>query len=48
MAKIWGGWFFLAFSFVQMLLWALKKHKAYKKEFKNYPRNRKAMVPFII
>merc|ERR1719329_566529 len=48
MAKIWGGWLFLVVSFVQMLLWALKKHKQYKKEFPDYPRRRKAMIPFLI
>jgi hypothetical protein len=31
----------------QMYVWAVKKHKAYKKEFKDYPRNRTAMFPFI-
>jgi len=43
-----GGYFFLALSFFQMLDWALKKHNRYKKDFKDYPRGRKAMVPFII
>ena len=32
----------------QMLQWALGKHRNYKKEFKDYPRNRKAMIPFIM
>ncbi|KAJ3971260.1 3-oxo-5-alpha-steroid 4-dehydrogenase-domain-containing protein, partial [Lentinula raphanica] len=33
---------------LQMIVWALKKHAAYKKEFgKAYPK-RKAMIPFII
>ncbi|KAL5254970.1 hypothetical protein ACHWQZ_G014429 [Mnemiopsis leidyi] len=32
----------------QMLQWALGKHRNYKKEFKDYPKNRKAMIPFII
>jgi hypothetical protein len=32
----------------QMFIWASKKHRAYKKEFGDkYPRNRKAMIPFI-
>jgi len=31
-----------------MLDWALKKHKRYKEDFKDYPRSRKAMVPFVI
>lgn len=48
MAKIWGGYAFLSFSFIQMLLWAIKKHKRYQQEFPDYPKRRKAMVPFII
>jgi very-long-chain enoyl-CoA reductase len=43
-----GGYFFLGLSFFQMLDWALKKHNRYKKDFKDYPKGRKAMVPFII
>ncbi|XP_054010668.1 very-long-chain enoyl-CoA reductase [Hylaeus anthracinus] len=32
----------------QMTLWALGKHKAYKKEFSQYPKCRKAVFPFIL
>ncbi|XP_076659798.1 very-long-chain enoyl-CoA reductase-like [Halictus rubicundus] len=32
----------------QMTLWALGKHKAYKKEFSNYPKSRKAIFPFLL
>ncbi|KAG6877204.1 hypothetical protein C0993_009396 [Termitomyces sp. T159_Od127] len=40
---------FLAVSTTQMALWAIKKHKNYKKEFgKEYPRGRYAMIPFIL
>ncbi|KAF8492874.1 3-oxo-5-alpha-steroid 4-dehydrogenase-domain-containing protein [Gautieria morchelliformis] len=40
---------FLALSTGQMFLWALKKHRAYKREFgKEYPRERKALFPFFI
>lgn len=44
--------FFIAFLFNivatgQMYIWAVKKHKSYKKDFKEYPRNRSAMFPFI-
>ena len=45
---------FLAFVFTglavgQMALWAIKKHKNYKKDFgKEYPRGRKAMFPFVL
>ena len=39
---------FLAVSTYQMAVWAVKKHRNYKKEFgKEYPRGRKAMFPFI-
>ncbi|KAK9718927.1 Ubiquitin family [Popillia japonica] len=31
----------------QMTVWAINKHKAYKKEFKDYPR-RKAIIPFVL
>jgi len=32
----------------QMTLWALGKHRNYKKEFSNYPKGRKAILPFVI
>lgn len=35
-------------GFYQMTVWAIGKHKNYKKEFSNYPRGRKSIVPFII
>jgi len=39
---------FAVVGLAQMTLWALGKHKNYKQEFKDYPRGRKAIVPFII
>ncbi|KAJ2934669.1 hypothetical protein H1R20_g2397, partial [Candolleomyces eurysporus] len=43
-----SAYIFLGVSAVQMTLWALKKHKNYKKEFgKEYPR-RKAIFPFVL
>ncbi|KAJ6602511.1 3-oxo-5-alpha-steroid 4-dehydrogenase-domain-containing protein [Mycena vulgaris] len=40
---------FLAVSGVQMVLWAQKKHAAYKREFREkYPRSRKAIIPGIL
>ncbi|KAF5379692.1 hypothetical protein D9615_005738 [Tricholomella constricta] len=40
---------FAVVSTGQMVLWAVKKHKNYKKEFgKEYPRGRYAMIPFIL
>jgi len=32
----------------QMTDWALKKHRNYRKEFKDYPRSRKSIIPFLI
>lgn len=32
----------------QMAMWALGKQKAYKKEFPNYPKSRKAIFPFVL
>jgi len=39
--------FFTVAGAYQMIVWALGKHKNYKKEFKDYPR-RKAIFPFIL
>uniref|UniRef100_H2ZM98 Trans-2,3-enoyl-CoA reductase-like n=1 Tax=Ciona savignyi TaxID=51511 RepID=H2ZM98_CIOSA len=39
---------FATVGFIQMSVWALGKHCAYKREFSNYPRNRKAIVPFVL
>ncbi|PWN49686.1 hypothetical protein IE53DRAFT_380351 [Violaceomyces palustris] len=39
---------FAAVSTAQMTVWAIKKHKNYKKEFgKDYPRGRKVMFPWV-
>jgi len=32
----------------QMSVWALGKHRNYKKEFEKYPRGRKAIIPFLL
>ncbi|XP_054278523.1 probable very-long-chain enoyl-CoA reductase art-1 [Macrosteles quadrilineatus] len=42
-----AGLFTLA-GMYQMTVWALGKHRNYKKEFSSYPRQRKAILPFII
>lgn len=42
-----AGLFTLA-GFYQMAVWALGKHRNYKKEFEKYPKNRKAILPFIL
>ncbi|XP_031639693.1 probable very-long-chain enoyl-CoA reductase art-1 [Contarinia nasturtii] len=41
--------FLFAFAgFYQMAIWALGKHRNYKNEFKNYPKQRKAIIPFVL
>ncbi|KAI9230982.1 MAG: 3-oxo-5-alpha-steroid 4-dehydrogenase-domain-containing protein [Piptocephalis tieghemiana] len=47
MVRTWPAWFFTGVAFGQMYLWAMKKHQAYRKEFSDYPRNRKPMIPLI-
>lgn len=32
----------------QMTLWAIGKHRNYKKEFSDYPKSRKAIFPFVL
>lgn len=49
LARTWASYIFTGLSVYQMLDWALKKHKNYKKEFGDkYPKGRKSMFPFII
>ncbi|ORX59836.1 hypothetical protein DM01DRAFT_1318034 [Hesseltinella vesiculosa] len=43
----WSAFLFNVVATGQMYVWAIKKHKNYKKEFPNYPKNRRAMFPFI-
>jgi very-long-chain enoyl-CoA reductase len=46
-SQVIGAYIFFLVSTVQMALWALKKHKQYRQDFKDYPRSRKAMFPFL-
>lgn len=39
--------FFLVVSTGQMYVWAIKKHKQYRREFVDYPKSRRAIFPFI-
>lgn len=39
---------FTVCGFIQMAIWALKKHKNYRQEFKDYPKGRKAIVPLFL
>ena len=42
------SWIFFLASSGQMLLWAQKKHQRLRKDFKDYPKGRKAMIPYLI
>lgn len=35
-------------GFYQMAIWALGKHRNYKKEFSDYPKCRKSIIPFLL
>jgi len=39
---------FAVAGLVQMAIWAKGKHRLYVKEFKDYPKNRKAIIPFLL
>ncbi|GAA5873005.1 hypothetical protein JCM3774_004895 [Rhodotorula dairenensis] len=44
----WAAALFTAVAVGQMYVWAVKKHRRYRKEFGDkYPRGRKAMFPFL-
>jgi len=40
--------FFTLAGAFQMYAWALGKHRRYKKEFPQYPKHRKALIPFLV
>ena len=47
-SQVLGAYFFLAVSVIQMMEWAMSKHRRYRKDFGDkYPKGRKAMIPFI-
>ena len=39
---------FTLFGFYQMAVLAIVKHRNYRKEFKDYPKERKAILPFLL
>lgn len=43
-----ASWAFTAVGAVQMWFWSVKRHRRYKKEFKDYPRGRKILIPFVL
>ena len=48
MTGLWAAWLFTAVASVQMFLWAVKKHRQYHREFSEYPRDRKILIPFLL
>ena len=48
MTRCYSAWIFWVAGTSQMFLWGKKKHSNYRKEFKNYPKQRKIMFPFLI
>lgn len=48
MTNNWSSYFFLVVGSGTMMVWAKQKHAKYRKTFGDkYPKNRKAMIPFI-
>mmetsp|Transcript_39628 Transcript_39628/g.64244 ORF Transcript_39628/g.64244 Transcript_39628/m.64244 type:complete len:326 (+) Transcript_39628:140-1117(+) len=43
-----GGVMFMIVGALQMAIWAKQKHKSYRRDFKDYPRIRKAVFPLIL
>ena len=39
---------FAGAGFAQMAVWALAKHRNYRREFPDYPRGRSAIIPFLL
>lgn len=48
MTKCLPAGLFAAAGFYQMAVWAIGKHRNYKKEFPDYPKGRKAIIPFVL
>lgn len=48
LTRCFTSWLFTVVAFVQMTDWALKKHRNYRNEFPDYPRSRKAIIPFLL
>ncbi|KAA8909372.1 hypothetical protein TRICI_004538 [Trichomonascus ciferrii] len=44
----WSATLFVTVATAQMYIWALKKHRRYKKEFPDYPKNRRVYVPYLL
>ncbi|KAF7796032.1 hypothetical protein EIP86_007202 [Pleurotus ostreatoroseus] len=49
MTGSYGSWVFTIAGAGTMINWALNKHQKYKKDFgKEYPKHRKAIIPFVL
>ncbi|QPG75352.1 hypothetical protein FOA43_002705 [Brettanomyces nanus] len=49
MVNNWSAYLFFVIGTGTMMMWAKQKHSRYQEEFgDNYPKERKAMIPFII
>jgi very-long-chain enoyl-CoA reductase len=48
LSQNWASLLFFVVGTAQMWAWALKKHRRYKREFPDYPKNRKVYVPFLL
>lgn len=48
MTKCLPAGLFAAAGMYQMTVWAIAKHRNYKKEFPDYPKKRSAILPFVI
>jgi very-long-chain enoyl-CoA reductase len=49
MTRMVTAYIFLIVSTAQIIPWALKKHQALRREFKDtYPRRRRALIPFLL
>lgn len=40
--------FYALLAFIQMSVWAKGKHRAYSREFQDYPSLRMAIIPLIL
>lgn len=48
MTGLFSMWIFTIISGSIMAVWALKKHRRYRRDFADYPKSRKAIIPFIL
>lgn len=47
-AQNWSALLFLIVGTAQMWVWAVKKHRRYKREFPDYPKNRTVYIPYLL